>query len=117
MTEFIVGDSRPYAVQLTINDEPFVIDPLTDTVKAAIVSVDGTRLLCTSAITVLSTLPGSDWSTSKIVIKFPRSQTAAIKKAVSAQLEIQVTFNAADVDAADDWTWFIPVELVLAQIA
>ena len=117
MTEFIVGDSRPYAVQLTINGEPFVINPVTDTVKAALVSKDGSRLLCTSAITVADSLPGSAWNTSKVVVKFPKSQTASIKKAVEAQLEIQVTFNAADGDNASDWTWFVPVELVLAQIA
>lgn len=118
MTEFVVGDSRPYAVQLTINDEPFVINPAVDTVKAAIVSADGSRLLCASAISVASTAPGSDWATSKVVIKFPRSQTATIKKAVSGMLEIQVTFNGLAVDDTtwDDWTWFIPVDLVLAQI-
>lgn len=117
MTEFIVGDSRPYAVQLTINDAPFVIDPLTDTVKAALVASDKKVMLSSAAIVVSNTLPGSAWATSKVVVKFLRSQTAGIKKAQSALLEIQVTFNASDEDAADDWTWFIPVDLVLALIA
>ncbi len=119
MTEFVVGDSRPYPVQLTINDDPFEIDPLLDTVKAALTDPEGKRLLCTSAIDVTSDLSGSDWTASKVVVKFPRSQTAAIKKAAPAMLEIQVTFNgrSADQTTWDDWTWFIPVELVLSQIA
>lgn len=119
MTELVVGDSRPYAVQLTINEEPFVINPALDTVKAALTDPEGKRLLCLSAINVLSTVPGSDWATSKVVVKFPRSQTASIKKATPGVLEIQVTFNGLSVDETswDDWTWFIPVELVLSQIA
>ena len=119
MTEFVVGDSRPYPVQLTINGAPFEIDPLTDTVKAAIISTERNRLLSTSSISVTDALPGSDWLASKVVVKFPRSQTASIKKATPAILEIQVTFNGQEADQTtwDDWTWFIPVELVLSQIA
>lgn len=119
MTEFVVGDSRPYPVQLTINDEPFEIDPLSDVVKAALTDPEGKRLLCTSAIEVLSTVPGSDWAASKVAVKFPRAHTALIKKATSAILEIQVTFKGQEEDQTlwDDWTWFVPVEIVLSQIA
>ena len=81
------------------------------------VASDKKVMLSSAAIVVSNTLPGSAWATSKVVVKFLRSQTAGIKKAQSALLEIQVTFNASDEDAADDWTWFIPVDLVLALIA
>ena len=116
MTDFVVGDSRPYVVQLTINEESFVINPVTDMVKAAIVSEDRSRLLCTSAILLSSAAPGGDWAESKVVVKFPRAHLSGVKKATEAVLEVQVTFGYADEATADDWTWFIPVNLVLAQI-
>lgn len=117
-TDFIIGDSRPYTVQLTINDLPFVIDPLKDLVKAAIVSTDK-KALSSAPVSVLSTAPGADWATSKLTVKFPRASTAGIKEEQKAYMEIQVTFDGQNVDEAewDDWTWFLEVKLVKATIS
>ena len=117
-TDFIIGDSRPYTVQLTINDLPFVIDPVKDIVKAAIVSTEK-KALSVTPVTVLSTLPGADWTTSKLTVKFPRASTSGIKEAQKALMEIQVTFDGQNVDEAewDDWTWFLDINLVKATIS
>ena len=117
-TDFIIGDSRPYTVNLTINDEPFVIDPVKDVVKAAIVSTEK-KALSSAPVTLASTLPGADWATSKLTVKFPRASTAAIKEIGKALLEIQVTFDGLNVDEAewDDWTWFLEINLVKATIS
>ena len=114
--EFILGDSRPYVVNLTINGAPFEIDTLTATVKAALVSSDKKKLLA-GPITLVSTYPGSDWSIAKLIVKFPREATEEVKVTGEHLLEVQVTFDNADALLDDDdWTWFIPVELVKGNI-
>lgn len=106
MDEIILGDSRPFSVQLQIDGETFPINPNTDTVSVAIVTTDN-RAAIVSAMEILPSLPGSDWETSKIIVKFPRSSTNNLNFQGNALLEIQVTFTSTD----DDWTWFIPVAL------
>ena len=117
MAEFILGDSRPYTVDLKINNATFAIDPLTSTVKAALVKNDKKRLLA-GPITLSSTTPGADWSASKLVLKFPRATTADVKEIGDHYLEVQVTLDNTDALLDDDdWTWFIPITLVKGNIA
>lgn len=106
MDEIVLGDSRPFSVQLQIDGETFIINPDTDTVKVAIVTTDN-KAAIVPAMDIASTLPGSDWAISKIIVKFPRSSTDSLNFQGNALLEIQVTFASTD----DDWTWFIPVSL------
>ena len=114
--EFILGDSRPYVVNLSINGATFPIDPLAATVKAALVKSDKTKLLA-GPVTLSSTTPGADWSVSKLVVKFPRAATADVKEKGDHLLEVQVTFDNADTNVDDDdWTWFIPVTLARGNI-
>lgn len=113
MNTFVLGDGRPYPVQLTINDEVFAI-PSYSIVKAQILSEDQKKVLSSAPAECLSTDLGADWDTSKIIVKFSREATASIRNQGSAILEVQVTFiNGED---KDDWTWFIPVELEKGHI-
>lgn len=115
--EFILGDSRPYVVNLSINGATFPIDPQTSTVKAALVSGDKKKLLA-GPITLSSTALGADWAISKLIVKFPKTTTADVKVTGEHLLEIQVTLDNADAQLEDDdWTWFIPVELVKGNIS
>jgi hypothetical protein len=114
--EFILGDSRPYVVNLSINGAPFPIDPLTSSIKAAIVTSDKKKLLA-GPITLASTSLGADWSISKLIVKFPRAATSDVKVTGEHLLEVQVTLDNTDAQLEDDdWTWFIPVELVKGNI-
>ena len=116
MADFILGDSRPYTVDLQINNAPFAIDPITSTVKAALVKSDKKKLLA-GPIILSSTTPGADWSASKLVLKFPRATTADVKETGGHYLEIQVTLDNTDAAVDDDdWTWFIPITLVRGNI-
>lgn len=110
-TEIVLGDTRPYVIHLTYNGTPFVINPVSDTVKAAIVKSDRKSALTENPTTCLSTAPGSDWSTSKIVVQFERSDTSALTAQGSAFLEIQVTFSDSM-----DWTFWVPVTLIKGNI-
>lgn len=109
MPDFIIGDSRPYEVVLLINEETFPIDP-SCTVKAAIVSFDKKTALTSDPITLSSTTPGSDWTDSKVVVKFPRESTKSIIVVGKAYIEVQVTIDT------DDWTWHIPITLIPGTI-
>ena len=113
MAKFVTGDSKPYSVVLKINDLPIVGGIPTDSiVKAQIVAIDRKKILTTEALTILSTVPGSNWAESTIVIKFPRASTKDIpitskEGFIGALIEIQATFTAGE----DDWSWFLPIEL------
>lgn len=109
--EITLGDSRPYTVNLTINGEAFAIPSTTSTVQAAIVAADKKTALTAAPLSLSSSAPGADWDQSKVVVKFPRAATATITTVGKAFLEVQVTFNASDESAADDWTWHIPITL------
>lgn len=119
MSIFVTGDSRPYTVNLTIGGEPFTIPP-TATVKAAIVSANLQETLTPAPLTLSSTTPGSDWTVSSLVVKFPRSSTAGIvvqKKELKALLEVQITFDNPDAAVdGDDWTWHLPITLTPGRI-
>lgn len=58
-------------------------------VTVAVITADHTRLL-TSAVAVSSSEPGSNWSTSIIVVNIPKTETQAIDELGIAMLEIQV---------------------------
>ena len=113
MAKFVTGDSKPYSVVLKINDLPIVGGIPTDTViRAQIVALDRKKVLTTEPLTILSTVPASDWANSTIVIKFPRASTKDISITskdgfIDALIEIQATFSAGE----DDWSWFLPIEL------
>lgn len=115
--DFVLGDSRPYTVALTINNVPFNIEPASSIVKAAIISADKKRLIA-GPITLVSTTPGSDWTKSTLIVKFPRAMTADVIDRGKALLEVQVTLANADADLDDDdWTWFLPIMLGKGQLA
>lgn len=109
MPDFIIGDSRPYEVVLLINGETFTIDT-SYTVKAAIVSSDKKTALSSDPVTISSTAPGSDWTESKVVVKFPRENTKSISVFGKAYIEVQVTLDT------DDWTWHLPITLIPGTI-
>ena len=109
MADFILGDSRKYVVDLQINNAGFVIAP-SDTVKAAIVMADKKTALSSAPVTLSSTADGADWSTGKVVVKFPRESTEGVTVTGKAFLEIQATIGE------DDWTWHIQVNLVPGTI-
>lgn len=117
LVQFILGDSRPYTVEPKINKSTFTIDPTTSEVKAAIVSTDKKKMLTPSYITLSSTTQGSDWSISKLIVKFPKDYTKDITIVGKALLELQVTFKSSvEGIEDDDWTWFFPIELVRGNI-
>lgn len=109
----VAGDSKLYAVTLYMpgGTEAFAINPVTDSVQVAIVSLDR-KTSYTQPVEASSTTAGADWEHSKIVFKFSRAATAAIDFSrakngeIQAGLEVQVTFNKDT--SPDDWTWFIP---------
>lgn len=116
-TDFILGDSRPYTVTLTINGAPFAIDPATSTVKATIVDARMRTALVETPVTLSSTTPGADWSASTLVLKFPRASTADIMTTGKAYLEVQVTLdNATPGVDDDDWTWHFELNLIKGLI-
>jgi hypothetical protein len=108
--QIVTGDSRPYTISLTIDGEPFVITSGVDTVKAALVSLDRKTVLA-AATSLSSTTPGSDWAASKVVYKPGRSDTASLTVQGPALVEVQVSFGGTD-----DWTWFIPVNLIKGNV-
>jgi hypothetical protein len=111
MVDIIIGDSRPYAVNLTIAGEAFEI-PDASTVKAALCTLDRSRAL-SEIVTLSSSATGADWAESKVVVQFPREAFAAATSANyqgKALLEVQVTL------ANGDWTWHIQVNLVRGVI-
>lgn len=113
MSSFTTGDSRPYPMQLTINDQPFEI-PISSVVKAQIISSDKKKVLSSSPAICLSSDTDADWATSKVSVKFPREATASIRIQGDALLEVQVTLGSGD--SAEDWSWFIPIELEKGHI-
>lgn len=108
--QIVTGDSRPYTVTLTIDDNPFAINSGVDTVKAALVSLDRKTVLA-AAIALSPATPGSDWAASKVIYKPDRAATSAITSQGPALLEVQVSFGGTD-----DWTWFIPVILIRGNV-
>ena len=113
MAIIVTGDSRPYSVILKINDAPIPGGiPYGTVIKAQIVSTDKKKILSAEPLEVLSSAVGADWAASKIVVKFPRASTADITAQGKALIEIQATFPTEE----DDWTWFVPVELVKGNL-
>jgi len=113
--EFITGDSRPYVVNLKINDVNFEIPIATSSIKCAIVSVDKKTIYSSAPLIVQSNIIGSDWSESTIVVKFQKKSTSDITYQGNALLEIQVTFNV-NLDDEYDLTWFVPISLVKGNV-
>lgn len=116
LQEIVSGDSRPYIINLKINDAAFDIPVENSIIKCALVSLDKQTLLSTGTKSVLSTVPGSDWAASKIVVKFDKSMTSAIKYQGKALIEVQITFRAGEPDEYD-LTWFVPVVIVKGNIS
>lgn len=89
----VTGDDFSIQVQLKRGTPgataPFAISE-TGEVKARLVSLDHKQTY-TSEVTQISTLPGADWSTSLVVIRFAGSDTSGITYQGKAKIEIQVT--------------------------
>lgn len=115
----VLGDTTPYIVPLTLPETgaSFVINPLTDQVRAALVSINREIIYTETPIEVDPDAVGGDWSESTVIIQFPRSATIGLPFQGKARLEVQVTFNYADPDKAYDRTAFIDVNLVKGNIA
>lgn len=82
--------------------------PVSATVTAAIVSEDHARKL-TGDISVSDSETGADWSTSKLVVNIPKTETATITEYGCAHIEVQVNDTT-------ELTWFFPVTIIKGQI-
>jgi hypothetical protein len=113
---FVTGDTRTKLVQLSINEEPFVISP-SSAVTAQIVSKDKSKVLSSASTICEDDMPGAAWATSLVAVKFPRETTAAIKvtgEEISANLEIQVTIDPAG--EPEDITFYIPIKIIKGNL-
>lgn len=92
----VAGDSKLYAVTLYMpgGTEAFAINPVTDSVQVAIVSLDR-KTSYTQPVEASSTTAGADWEHSKIVFKFSRAGGPVI-------------FSTVLPPTAADMAWLIP---------
>lgn len=111
--ELVTGDPLIKTINLLkcndAGESTFNIPTVGVPVTVAIVSKDHARRL-TSEVSVSSSEPGSDWTTSTLVINIDKTETEAITEIGAALLEIQV-------NDGDEITWFHGVNIINGQIA
>jgi hypothetical protein len=114
MAELITGDSRPYVANLTINGAAFEI-PTGNAVLASLISADKKKVLIPPT-EVASSATGSAWTTSKIVFKFTREQTAALTVADKTKALVEIQVELPDGAGTSDWTWWLPITILRGTI-
>lgn len=107
--EITLGDSRPYTVNLKINGEAFAIPSTTKRVRCR------RRLWAPDKKTALTELRsraaaplGLIGSILRLWLNSHGRQRIRSPRLARRFWSVQVTFNASDESAADDWTWHIP---------
>lgn len=104
----VTGDDALFICEATKDGASFVVDP-SATVKAALVSLDGERVLI-DPVTCDVAHEQADWAVSSIVVVFPKSLTAGVDEYEDATIELQI-------DDAIVNTWFFPVYIKKGNIS
>jgi hypothetical protein len=103
MITLVAGDFNRILLTLKKNKSTFVINSAA-TEKASLVTED--RVVLAGPVTCVSTVPGADWTLSKVMVEFSSESTVSIAHKTGAMLEIQV-------DDGGKLTWFSPHLLIV----